>query len=105
MSEECMGYANYETWAVSLILNNIQGYYRTVSEWAEECSDSSKSISEAVSKLAKAIADLIHDEYYGAMKGMSPIAAQLFRKVEIGCIDYVSIAEEFIPEDHVFERC
>ena len=99
MSEEYMGWANYETWAVSLVINNNEPYYHAVVDWTKDLAASGVNGADLKRRLANALRGVVEDEFYGAMEDIaSPIAEQLCHKVNVNCIDYDRIAETFLDE-------
>jgi len=85
------GYTNYETWAVNLWLDNDQGTYNMVREWAEDAIKQSRHESRrAEGILADMLKDYIQEE--------NPLAsdASLFSdllSVAISEVNFYEIAE------------
>lgn len=100
MSEEYMGWANYETWAVSLVINNDESGYHAVMDWAKDLAATGTSRADIKERLVNALRGIVEEDFYGALAAIkSPVAEQLCRKVNINCIDYDRIAETFLDED------
>jgi hypothetical protein len=59
MCEEYNGWTNRETWATALHIDNDEGLYRTVKDWAVSNIEEQESESEAVTVLAESIEDFV----------------------------------------------
>jgi hypothetical protein len=93
MSEEYNGWSNRETWATSLHLNNDQGLYETVRDWA--VSNWEEDESEAVTILAESIEDFVTELLETDWDGVK------FMRYDIGSlwrVNWREIADSFISE-------
>jgi hypothetical protein len=93
MSEEYNGWSNRETWATSLHLNNDQGLYETVRDWA--VSNWEEDESEAVTILAESIEDFVTELLetdWDGVKSMRYDIGSLWR------VNWREISESFISE-------
>lgn len=95
MCEEYNGWTNRETWATALHLNNDQGLYETVRDWASSNWEEQESEAEAVSVLAESIEDFVTELLETDWDGVKPM------RYDIGSlyrVNWREIAESFISE-------
>jgi hypothetical protein len=93
MCEEYNGWTNRETWATALHLNNDQGLYETVRDWA--VSNWEEDESEAVTVLSESIEDFVTELVESDWDGVK------FMRSDIGSlyrVNWREIAESFISE-------
>jgi hypothetical protein len=93
MCEEYNGWTNRETWATALHLNNDQGLYETVRDWA--VSNWEEQESEAVTVLSESIEDFVTELVESDWDGVK------FMRSDIGSlyrVNWREIAESFISE-------
>jgi hypothetical protein len=93
MCEEYNGWTNRETWATVLHLNNEQGLYETVRDWA--VSNWEEDESEAVTVLSESIEDFVTELVESDWDGVK------FMRSDIGSlyrVNWREIAESFISE-------
>jgi hypothetical protein len=93
MSEEYNGWSNRETWATALHINNDQGLYETVRDWA--VSNWEEDESEAVTILAESIEDFVTELLetdWDGVKSMRYDIGSLWR------VNWREISESFISE-------
>jgi hypothetical protein len=93
MCEEYNGWTNRETWATALHLNNEQGLYETVRDWA--VSNWEEDESEAVTVLSESIEDFVTELVESDWDGVK------FMRSDIGSlyrVNWREIAESFISE-------
>lgn len=95
MCEEYNGWTNRETWATALHLNNDQGLYKTVQDWAVSNWEEQEDEAEAVTVLAESIEDfvteLVETDWDG-VKSMRYDIGSLWR------VNWREIAQSFISE-------
>lgn len=89
------GWSNYETWNCNLWLDNDEGCYSMIREWAEECCKDADTRDEAEADLAERIEQLIDDEFTPELP--ASMASDLLRAA-MGEIDYREIAEHHIAD-------
>jgi hypothetical protein len=109
MCEEYNGWTNRETWATALHINNDEGLYRTVQDWAStkweehtnigqesiSWGEIAESESEAVTGLAESIEDFVTellDSDWDGVKSMRYDIGSLWR------VNWREIADSFISE-------
>lgn len=95
MCEEYNGWTNRETWATALHLNNDQGLYETVRDWASSNWEEQESETEAVTVLAESIEDFVEELLetdWDGVKYMRYDIGSLYR------VNWREIAESFISE-------
>ena len=93
MSEQYNGWSNRETWATALHINNDQGLYETVRDWA--VSNWEEDESEAVTILAESIEDFVTELLetdWDGVKSMRYDIGSLWR------VNWREISESFISE-------
>jgi hypothetical protein len=93
MIEEYNGWSNRETWATALHINNDQGLYETVRDWA--VSNWEEDESEAVTILAESIEDFVNELLetdWDGVKSMRYDIGSLWR------VNWREISESFISE-------
>lgn len=91
MTEEYNGWTNRETWATALHINNDEGLYKTVQDWA--VSNLEEQESEAVTVLAESIEDFVTellDSDWDGVKSMRYDIGSLWR------VNWREIANSFI---------
>jgi hypothetical protein len=91
MCEEYNGWTNRETWATALHINNDEGLYKTVQDWA--VSNLEEQESEAVTVLAESIEDFVTellDSDWDGVKSMRYDIGSLWR------VNWREIANSFI---------
>lgn len=91
MCEEYNGWTNRETWATALHINNDEGLYKTVQDWA--VSNLEEQESEAVTVLAESIEDFVTellDSNWDGVKSMRYDIGSLWR------VNWREIANSFI---------
>jgi len=99
------GYENYETWAVSLWLNNEYGEYCHWTARAEEIKeDAEDEYEEGDTFTAEEVArGRLADEIKEAVEGGNPLAdsASLYSDLmgkALGNVDWYEVAESFLEE-------
>lgn len=89
MCNQYNGYTNYETWNVNLWLENDEGIYSMIKEWAEEADD--------IGPLSQQIQEFVEE--------MNPLASDssMFSDLlgaAIGSVNWYEIAEYWFSEYH-----
>lgn len=95
MCEEYNGWKNRETWATALHINNDEGLYRTVQDWAVSNIEEQESESEAVTVLAESIEDFVTELVESDWDGVK------YMRYDIGSlwrVNWQEIADSFISE-------
>jgi hypothetical protein len=95
MCEEYNGWTNRETWATALHINNDEGLYRTVQDWAVSNTEEQESESEAVTVLAESIEDFVTELLetdWDGVKSMRYDIGSLWR------VNWREISQSFISE-------
>ena len=95
MCEEYNGWTNRETWATALHINNDEGLYRTVQDWAVSNIEEQESESEAVTVLAESIEDFVTELVESDWDGVK------YMRYDIGSlwrVNWREVAQSFISE-------
>jgi hypothetical protein len=95
MCEGYNGWTNRETWATALHLNNDEGLYKTVQDWAVSNWEEQEDEAEAVTVLAESIEDFVTELVETDWDGVK------FMRYDIGSlwrVNWREIAQSFISE-------
>lgn len=95
MCEEYNGWTNRETWATALHINNDEGLYGTVQDWAVSNIEEQESESEAVTVLAESIEDFVTELVESDWDGVK------YMRYDIGSlwrVNWREVAQSFISE-------
>lgn len=95
MCEEYNGWSNRETWATALYINNDEGLYKTVQDWAVSNLEEQEDEAEAVTVLAESIEDFVTellDYDWDGVKSMRYDIGSLWR------VNWREVAQSFISE-------
>lgn len=95
------GYANYETWAVSLWLSNDRHsyeYFRTLAHSMGRCGCRAASLTKAEAN-AEALADALRNEFeeHSPVRNHSTVYADLMNAA-LGEVDWHELARELLSE-------
>jgi len=100
------GHANYETWCVSLWLNNEEGTYRHCRMLAREATnaaDDSSLVSDGIWTIEEATRNLLADALREFLDELNPTKNQssVFQDLitsALGRVDWHSVADGFLDE-------
>lgn len=91
------GWANWDTWAVNLVISDDQSYCDMIAGWIEGYASAGMPLSDAKDALADEIKDLVEEEYSIALDEISsPIIHELVCAMDLDNIDYDEIADGFL---------
>lgn len=100
------GYTNYETWCVSLWLNNEEGSYRHCRMLAREmanAADDSSLVSDGIWTIEEATRNLLADALREFLEKLNPLSAQAsvftdLIQAALSDVDWHELADVFLEE-------
>ena len=98
LNGKCEGWTNWATYRVILVLDNDEGYYRTVLDWVDECSEQGMTKAQARSELAGRIEGIVEEEFYDMHEKGSPLAQNLTVLPDWMNINFNELADYYLDE-------
>lgn len=100
------GWKNYETWSVALLIDNDQGLYEMVREWAQEetaNAPQSEQVSDDIWSVSEAAKFNLADRIKNYVEEENPLAedVSMYSQLLSGAIsevDFVEVAEHYLEE-------